>query len=287
MEPSSVEHSAENSIHLAKLFDVSHLINDYLVPFGLKIVTAIIIWVVGSIIINTLAKVALRALHSRKMEPTLASYASSALHIVLRMVLIMIIMEVCGIQTTSFAAILGAAGVAIGVAWSGLLSNFAAGIFLVFLRPFKVGDYITVAGQSGTVTEIGLFITRMNTSNNIVANIGNNKVFSDVIINYSANENRVGTLQFQTAHGVDIDEVIAIIIAEISKVPGVLETPAPTVTIASLNATGVAFNINMTAKTKEFWPAYYESNKVLARLYVKNNWPVPSTYQVSINQEAK
>lgn len=287
METSSIENTVVNSVHLNKLFDFSHMLNDYLVPFGLKIIIALIIWAVGSIVINMIAKVAVRALHSRKMEATLASYASSALHILLRIVLIMIIMEVCGIQTTSFAAILGAAGVAIGVAWSGLLSNFAAGIFLVFLRPFKVGDYITVAGQSGTVTEIGLFITRLNTTNNITVSIGNNKVFSDVIINFSSNETRAGTLQFQTAHGVDIDEVIAAILAELKKVPGILDTPAPTVTIASLNATGVAFTVNMTAKTKEYWPAFYEANKALARLYVKNNWPVPSTYQVSINQETK
>lgn len=275
----------ENAVHINKLFDFSQMINNYLVPFGLKVVTAIIIWIIGSIVINMIAKVARKALHGKKVEPTFASYATSALHIILRIVLIMIIMEVCGIQTTSFAAILGAAGVAIGVAWSGLLSNFAAGIFLVFLRPFKVGDYISVAGRDGTVTNIGLFVTQLLTSNNVIVHIGNNKVFSDTIVNYSTNETRSGTLQFQIAYGVDIDEAMAKIQEALSKIDTITPDNLPKITIESLNATGVNFNIAITVPTKQYWPTIYESNKALARLYMHNNWPVPSSYQVSLTKD--
>src|ERR1700712_1338845 len=135
-------------------FNYGILLNTYLVPFGLKNIYPLAIWVIGSILINGFARLARRALSLRHLDPTLANYAISTIHVALRIVLVMAILEVCGIPTTSFAALIGAAGVAIGVAWSGLLSNFAAGIFLVVLHPFKVGDYINAAGQTGTVTEI-------------------------------------------------------------------------------------------------------------------------------------
>lgn len=137
------------------LLNFETLINLYLVPFGLKVIAAIVIWIVGGMFINTLSKIVRRVLTARQFETTLVNYASSAIHVILRVLLVMGILEVCGIPTTSFAAMIGAVGVALGVAWSGLLSNFAAGIFLVVLRPFKVGDYITAAGQTGTVSDIG------------------------------------------------------------------------------------------------------------------------------------
>jgi len=160
-ERAYMEHVVPNNIHFEKLLNLGLIVNDYLVPFGLKVIIAIILWIVGGFVIKAILRVIRRAMDLRKFDATLVSYASSTAYAVMRGIQIMVILEVCGLQTTSFAALIGAIGVALGVAWSGLLANFAAGIFLVVLRPFKVGDYITAAGQSGTVAEIGMFVTKL------------------------------------------------------------------------------------------------------------------------------
>ena len=211
------------------LLNLDKLINNILIPFGLKVLLAIVIWVVGSMAVNAFAKVVRRMLNTRLLEPTLVNYAISAIQVGLRIFLVMGILEVCGVPTTSFAAMLGAVGVALGVAWSGLLSNFAAGVFLVVLRPFKVGDYISAAGQTGSITEIGLVTTTMLTDNNLRVTIGNNKLFSDIIINYNAQPTRRIDLRCQIAYGVDPSAAIERLSANVAKIDNVLDTPAPSV----------------------------------------------------------
>ena len=125
---------------MSSVFNFGIMLNTYLVTFGLKILAAIAIWSAGSVAINGFAKLARRALTLRHLDTTVANYAMSTIHVAMRIVLVMAILKVCGIPTTSFAALIGAVGVAISIAWSGLLSNFAAGIFLVVLHQFKVGD---------------------------------------------------------------------------------------------------------------------------------------------------
>ncbi|MDB5776959.1 MAG: mechanosensitive ion channel protein MscS [Herbaspirillum sp.] len=262
------------------------LLNTYLVPFGLKILAAIAIWIIGTIVINAFARLARRALSLRHLDPTLANYAISTIHVALRIVLIMAIMEVCGISTTSFAALVGAAGVAIGVAWSGLLSNFAAGIFLVVLRPFKVGDYISAAGQTGTVTEIGLFMTIMTTDNNLRVYIGNNKLFADNIINYNVNATRRVDLRCQLSAEVDSAAAIALLTEKVSRIPNVQTTPAVSVSIVEFNALGTLLGIRLFAATPNFGQVNNDTNTVIAETARSAGWPAPATYQVSVPSQA-
>ena len=137
-----------------------------------------------------------------------------------------------GVETTSFAAILAAAGVAIGMAWSGLLANFAAGAFMIVLRPFKVGDFVTAAGVTGTVKEIGLFVTAMVTPDNVLTMLGNNKIFSDTIQNFSANPFRRVDLKAQLAHSVDHNEAIRLLKERVGKVANIKTDPPPDVETA-------------------------------------------------------
>jgi small conductance mechanosensitive channel len=198
--------------------NIELLINTYLVPFGLKILMAIAVWIIGGMLINMIAKLARKAMSIQKIEPTLAQYGESTVRVALRIALVMVILEVCGIQTTSFAALIAAGGVAIGMAWSGLLSNFAAGIFLVILRPFKVGDAICAAGQTGAVAEIGLFSTTLTTGDNVCVHVGNSKLFADNIINYTTNPYRRVDLKCQIANGVNPQEAIARLKSHVAKV---------------------------------------------------------------------
>jgi small conductance mechanosensitive channel len=133
---------------------------------GLKILGAIAIWIVGRWLIGLALRLIGSALTKQKIDPTLIRYIHSAVATLLNVVLVVAILGFFGVETTSFAALIAAAGVAIGMAWSGLLSNFAGGVFLVILRPFKVGDFVTAAGVTGTVEEIGLFATTFSTPDN-------------------------------------------------------------------------------------------------------------------------
>ena len=139
--------------------EVERVLVPYLVDVGWKLLGAIILWVVGGWVINLIGKFSREGMTARKVDPTLIKYGDSSIKVVLRIVLVLAILSVFGIQTTSFAALMAAAGIAIGAAWSGLLSNFAAGAFLIVLRPFKVGDMITAGGVTGDVIEIGIFVT--------------------------------------------------------------------------------------------------------------------------------
>jgi len=263
------------------LLNLDNLINLYIVPFGLKVFMAILIWVVGGMFVNGVAKIVRRVLTTRLLEPTLVNYAASATQVALRVLLIMAILEVCGVPTTSFAAMIGAVGVALGVAWSGLLSNFAAGIFLVVLRPFKVGDYISAAGQIGNITDIGLVTTTMLTDNNLRVIIGNNKLFSDIIINYNVQPTRRIDLRCQIAYGVDPADAITRLTEKVAQIPNALSTPAPNVVILEFNASGTLLAVRLHAPTPSFGQVYNDTNCVIAATCAEAGWPAPATHHIS------
>src|SRR5215510_12118670 len=157
---------------------------------GLKILGAIALWVVGRALISFAISLLRRALLKRPIEPTVVNYLTSTVSVLLNITLVVAILGYFGVQTTTFAALIASAGLAIGLAWSGLLSNFAAGAFLMILHPFKVGDLIQAGGVLGTVEDIGLFVTTINTLDNVKTFVGNGKIFADNIQNFSANPYR-------------------------------------------------------------------------------------------------
>jgi len=214
------------------------LLELYAIPLLLRVLGAIAIWVIGGMLIGFASRVLGRGMNARNLDRTMTSYVTSALSIVLRVVLIVGILGMFGVESTSFAALLAAAGVAIGMAWSGLLGNFAAGVFLVMLRPFKVGDIITAAGVNGEVKEIGLFATTLDTRANVRIFVGNNKLFSDNIINHSHNPYVRLDFRAQVANGVNPFEVAARIREILVTLPHVLSEPAPETGVLEYNAAG-------------------------------------------------
>ncbi|WP_428718827.1 mechanosensitive ion channel family protein [Undibacterium curvum] len=264
--------------------DLEQLLNTYIVPFGLKILAAIAIWIIGGMIINMLAGLLRKAMTLRKVDPTLVSYGESSLKVTLRIALVIAILDVCGIQTTSLAALIAAGGVAIGVAWSGLLSNFAAGIFLVLLRPFKVGDAISAGGQTGEVTEIGLFATTLTTGDNLRVYVGNSKIFADNLVNYSANPHRRVDLKCQIANGVEPLAAIAMLQKHVSRVANITLNPAPTIEILEFNAAGTLLAVRPNCSNKDYWQVYFDTNKAIAAACAEAGWPVPAPHQIEIHQ---
>src|SRR5690349_1437429 len=154
---------------------------DTFTRLGLRILGALALVIVGRWLIKITLTIAATALNRQRLDPTIIRYIISALGVALNVVLVILVLGFFGVETTSFAALLAGVGIAIGAAWSGLLANFAAGIFLVLLRPFKVGDFVAAGRVIGTIESIGLFGTTMNTPDNVRTIVGNNKILSDNI----------------------------------------------------------------------------------------------------------
>src|SRR5205814_8757827 len=168
-----------------------------------------------------------RAFDRQQLDVTLTRYIQTALSILLNAALVVAILGFFGVETTTFAALIAAGGVAIGIAWGGLLAHFAAGAFLVVLRPFKVGDFVSAGGVTGTVEAIGLFGTTIDTPDNVRTIIGNNKVFGDTIQNFSSNAYRRVDLTATISHAVDHRHAIALLKERLPKIAHVLRDPSP------------------------------------------------------------
>lgn len=205
---------------------------------ALQIIAAVMIFVIGRWLLARIRKFLGQSLAQREVDPTLARYIQAGVNALLYLLLAIAILSQFGVQTTSLAALVAGAGVAIGAAWAGLLSNFAAGVFLILLRPFKVGDGIKAGGVEGSVELIGLFATTINANDGVRAIVGNSKIFADTIFNYTANPTRRIERRIQLAHGVDVTLACSVLMEKISALPQLLHDPALTVRIGDLNERG-------------------------------------------------
>ncbi|KAB8333982.1 mechanosensitive ion channel family protein [Scytonema tolypothrichoides VB-61278] len=261
---------------------ISQVAVQLLTEFGLKILGAIILWIVAQKLIDFALKLVRRGFRNQQIDPTIVNYLLNIISVTLRIVLIVAILGFFGVETTSFAALLAAVGVAIGAAWGGLLANFAAGAFLIIFRPFKVGDFITAAGVTGTVTEIGLFTTSINTLDNVMTIVGNNKIFADNIQNFSANPYRRVDLVAQLHNDVDHNDAINLLKTRISRIPNVLTNPAPEIDILEFNLAGPVLAVRPYTNNEYYWQVYFDTNKTIRKTFGEAGYPVPEhRYAVS------
>ncbi len=242
---------------------------------GLKVLGALILYMIGRWLINMVIRVISAAMERQKLEPTLLTYIASTVSVILNIALVVAILGYFGVETTSFAALLAAAGVAIGAAWAGLLANFAAGVFLIILHPFKKGDYITAGGQTGTVKEIGLFATTLLTPDNVTTIIGNNRIFGDTIQNYSATAYRRVDLLAQLNGSVDANAAIRLLKDRLAKIPNVAAEPGPDVEILTFNLVGPVLAVRPYTHTDNYWQVYFDTNKVIREAFGEAGYPAP------------
>jgi small conductance mechanosensitive channel len=251
------------------------LVNAYVIPLGWKLLGAVAIWIVGGWIIRLMGAALGRTLVAQRVDKTLANYIEASASVLMKILVLIAIFGVMGIETTSFAALLAAFGIAIGAAWAGLLSNFAAGLFLMLLRPFKVGDMITAAGVTGDVREIGLFVTGLDTVDNVRVYVGNNKIFSDTIHNYTTNPHRRVDLKAQIAHSVNPQDAIQRLRDHIAKIPNVVTSPAPAVEILEFNPWGTILGVRPYCHNANYWQVYFDTNKVISDTCGEAGFAVP------------
>ena len=246
---------------------------DSAVSVGLKVIGAFVLWIVGRWLIGFATRVATNSLERQKVDPTLGRYLGTLISVTLTIVLVVAILGFFGVETTSFAAILAAAGVAIGMAWSGLLANFAAGAFLMVLRPFKVGDFVTAAGVTGTVKEIGLFVTAINSPDNVLTTVGNNKVFTESIQNFTANPFRRVDLKAQLNGAVDPAQAAQVLKDRIARIPNVLTAPAVDVEILEFNFAGTVLAVRPYCHNDHYWQVYFDTNKAIREAFGVAGFP--------------
>jgi small conductance mechanosensitive channel len=241
-----------------------------------RLVGAIVLWLVGRWLIRFAGRLVGRVLIREKVDETLARYFQTGMGVVLNIALVVAILGFFGVETTTFAALVAAGGVAIGVAWGGLLSNFAAGAFLVFLRPFKVGDFVSAAGVVGTVDAIGLFGTTINTSDNVLTIVGNNKIFSETIQNFSANPYRRVDLTATISNAVDHHHAIRILNEGLRKIPNVLAEPAPTVDVLQFTPSGPMLCVRPYCSNANYWQVYFDTNRMVREAFGEAGFPAPA-----------
>jgi len=246
------------------------------VDVGIKVLGAIIVWIVGSWLIRFTNNMLTRSLADKKIDETLVKYSVSGLNILLKLILIVAIFSYLGVQTTTIAGLLAGVGLAIGAMWGGMMANLAAGAFLVFLKPFKVGDFISAGDVTGTVTEIGLFSTTLNSPDNVRTFVGNNKIFSGNIQNFTANPYRRVDLKVRLHHDVDPAKAIALLKERLARIPHVLSEPAPDVEILEFAMGDPVLAVRPYVRNDHYWQVYFDTNRMIRESFGEAKFPAPS-----------
>ena len=246
------------------------------IDFALKVLGAVVVWIVGRWLIGMLKRLTRRALErGRRIDETLAVYITVVVGVALNVLLVLAILDIFGVRTTSFAALLAGAGLAIGTAWGGLLTHFAAGVFLQVLRPYKVGDQVTVGGMTGVVKELGLFGTTLVTGDSITALVGNNKVLSEVIQNFSTLPARRVDTTVKVDNSVNVREAMDKLREALAKVPNVAQAPRPEVEILQFTPEGPLLAVRPYTHTSNYWQVYFDTHKAIVDTLTAAGYPVP------------
>lgn len=226
------------------------------VTWGIRIVGVLVALVVSFSIANWVKRLVLRVCDKREFDRTLGLFFANMAKYLVLIAAILGCLGVFGVQTASFAAVIGAAGLAIGLAFQGTLANFASGVMLLTFRPFKVGDVVILDGHTGTVQAIDIFTTEMSALDNRKIILPNRKVFGDTIINLTAHDTRRVDVNVGVEYSADIDATRAVLEKAINSVETGLEEPAPQVFLKELGDSAVAWQLRLWCKTPDFWPTY-------------------------------
>ena len=249
---------------------------------GLKIVAALLIYYVGRWFVRRVMKLMDKVYEKKSVEKSLRSFLSGVVKVLLYVVIVLIIIQVLGINTTSLVAMIASAGLAIGMALSGTLQNFAGGVMILLLRPYRIGDYIDAQGEEGTVTKIGLFSTEIITVDNRVIYIPNSTISTSVIDNYSTSEMRRVDWTVNVEYGSDPDKVRKVLVDMLKSDSRVAADPAPVVFLVNLADSSVQFSARAWCKNSDYWGLKFD---IQERIYVELpksgvNFPFP---QLDVN----
>ncbi|MEQ9220956.1 MAG: mechanosensitive ion channel [Cyclobacteriaceae bacterium] len=258
-----------------KAFDLTQTAIDLLWKYGPKIVLAIITLIVGLWIIKLLSRAVRKILTKREFDPSLTPFLVTLLNIALKAALIVSVIDMVGIEVTSFIAIIGAAGLAVGLALQGTLQNFAGGVIILILKPFKVGDVIDAKGYLGTVKEIQIFYTILNTFDKKVVYVPNGALANSDMTNLSKEDDRRNEWKFGIGYGDDVDKAKEVIQKLIDADDRILKDPEPFIALHSLGDSSVNLVVRTWSKADNLWPVYFEMNEKVYKEFPKHGLNIP------------
>ena len=242
--------------------------------FALKVAGALVVWLIARQVIAMIARLVVRSL-KLPFDQTVAGYIGTAVAVLLNIGLVLGILGFFGIETTSFAALLAGVGIAVGAAWGGLLTHLAAGVFLLMLHPFKVGDFVQVGGIVGTVREIGLFVTAIDTMDNVRTFVGNNRIFSETIQNFTTNPYRRVDLTAQLHVAVEPAGAVRLLRERLARIPHVLAQPAPDVEVLTFTPLGPVLAVRPYCHNDHYWQVYFDTNRTIREAFGEAGFPAP------------
>lgn len=266
--------------------DLNHALNTLIqdgTSLGINIIKAALVFFVGRFIVKMINRLIKTILEKREIDPSVKSFVRSLVHILLMILLVVSVVGALGVQTTSFAALLASAGVAIGMALSGNLQNFAGGLVILIFKPYKVGDYIETQNQGGTVKEIQIFHTIIATPDNKVIYVPNGSLSSGVIVNYNTQVTRRIEWVFGVEYGEDYEKVKSVLAAILKKDTRILSDPAPYVALKALDASSVNITARVWVKSADYWDVYFDINKEVYTIFNEQGigFPFP---QLTVHQ---
>lgn len=238
-------------------------LTDFAISGGEKILVAVIVFIVGRLVIKLIKKLTNRILERRKFDPGVKSFLGSMINIVLMTLLIISVIGALGVNTASFAALLASAGVAIGMALSGQLQNFAGGLIILIFRPYRVGDYISAQGIEGVVKEIQILYTIINTTDNKMIFVPNGGMSNGLVINYSRNDMRRVDLVFGVEYGTAFEKVESVLKEIIASNDKILNSLEPAIAMSQLADSSVNISLKVWTKTADYWDVYFFLNKTV------------------------
>jgi len=249
------------------------------VEFGMSLGKAIIIFYVGKLIVGLLMRATRKIMQARDVDETLESFVLSLARMILMLFVIIASIGALGVETTSFAAVIAAAGLAIGLALQGSLSNFASGVLIVLFRPYKVGDFIEAAGISGVVEEVEILTTVFKTGDNKRVIVPNGQVMGSVITNYSANDTRRVDMVIGVGYDDDLDKVRATLEELIAADDRILDEPAHKIAVSELGDSSVNFIVRPWVKTADYWGVMFDLTEAIKKRFDKEGISFPFPQQ--------
>lgn len=255
--------------------EVLAIYSKYIVPWSIKLLTAVLIFVIGQLIAKVVVKILGKLLSHTKLEKILVDFIQSLVNALLLVFVIVATLDQLGVNTNSVIAVLGAAGLAIGLALQGSLQNFAAGFMLLVFRPFKAGDFVEAAGTAGIIEKIGIFSTTMHTGDNKEVIIPNGAIYSGNIINYSKRPTRRIDMIFSIGYGDDIKLARDVIAGIIKDEPRILPEPETLIAVGELGASSVNFFVRPWVKTEDYWAVKFDITEKIKLAFDNNGITIP------------
>ena len=265
----------ENSLSTMSLDTLVNKLIDLSVSFGSKLLVALLVFFIGRWIVKKLNRLVINILTKRHVEASLATFTKSLVSITLNFTLVIIIISVLGIETSSFIALFASAGVAVGMALSGTLQNFAGGVMILLFKPFKVGDYIEAQGQSGTVKEIQFFNTIITTTDNKVIIIPNGGLSTGIMMNYSKESQRRVDWVFGIGYGDSYEHAKTVIARLLDNDPRVLKDPNYFIALTALNSSSVDIVVRAWVKAENYWGVFFDMNEKVYKTFAEENLNIP------------